>query len=88
MSYPVSAAGFLSFMNGYSVFLGPFVGIMVVDVSSPFSLFPVWPLSQSFCLSCSIGSFIEAGSMSLQCTTRKADIDTFVESYVISSTYL
>ncbi|KAI5117273.1 hypothetical protein M0805_001003 [Coniferiporia weirii] len=26
-----SASGFLSFMNGYSVFLGPFAGIMVTD---------------------------------------------------------
>ncbi|KAL0952723.1 hypothetical protein HGRIS_006956 [Hohenbuehelia grisea] len=26
-----SASGFLSFMNGYTVFLGPFAGIMVVD---------------------------------------------------------
>ncbi|EPQ55779.1 cytosine-purine permease [Gloeophyllum trabeum ATCC 11539] len=26
-----SAAGFLSFMNGYTVFLGPFAGIMVTD---------------------------------------------------------
>lgn len=28
-----SAQGFLSFMNGYTVFLGPFAGIMVTDVS-------------------------------------------------------
>lgn len=28
-----SATGFLSFMNGYTVFLGPFAGIMVTDVS-------------------------------------------------------
>ena len=28
-----SAQGFLSFMNGYTVFLGPFAGIMVADVS-------------------------------------------------------
>ena len=28
-----SAAGFLSFMNGYAVFLGPFAGIMATDVS-------------------------------------------------------
>ena len=27
-----SAQGFLSFMNGYTVFLGPFAGIMVTDV--------------------------------------------------------
>ena len=27
-----SAQGFLSFMNGYTVFLGPFAGIMVADV--------------------------------------------------------
>ena len=29
-----SAQGFLAFMNGYTVFLGPFAGIMVADVSS------------------------------------------------------
>lgn len=28
-----SAQGFLSFMNGYTVFLGPIAGIMVADVS-------------------------------------------------------
>ena len=28
-----SAQGFLAFMNGYTVFLGPFAGIMVADVS-------------------------------------------------------
>ena len=28
-----SAQGFLSFMNGYTVFLGPFAGIMVADVN-------------------------------------------------------
>lgn len=27
-----SAHGFLSFMNGYTIFLGPFAGIMVADV--------------------------------------------------------
>lgn len=30
-----TAQGFLSFMNGYTVFLGPFAGIMVADVSAP-----------------------------------------------------
>ena len=30
-----SAQGFLSFMGGYTVFLGPFAGIMVADVSNP-----------------------------------------------------
>lgn len=30
-----SAQGFLSFMNGYTVFLGPFAGIMVADVGPP-----------------------------------------------------
>ncbi len=29
-----SAQGFLSFMSGYTVFLGPFAGIMVTDVGS------------------------------------------------------
>jgi len=28
-----SATGFLSFMSGYTVFLGPITGIMVTDVS-------------------------------------------------------
>ena len=28
----LSASGFLSFMSGYTVFLGPFAGIMVTDV--------------------------------------------------------
>ena len=28
-----TAQGFLSFMNGYTVFLGPFAAIMVADVS-------------------------------------------------------
>ena len=27
-----SAQGFLTFINGYTVFLGPFAGIMVTDV--------------------------------------------------------
>ena len=27
-----SAQGFLTFMSGYTVFLGPFAGIMVTDV--------------------------------------------------------
>lgn len=34
-----SAQGFLSFMNGYTVFLGPFAGIMVADVSDSSSKF-------------------------------------------------
>ena len=33
-----SAQGFLSFMNGYTVFLGPFAGIMVTDVSLTWSI--------------------------------------------------
>ncbi|TFY79951.1 hypothetical protein EWM64_g4056 [Hericium alpestre] len=32
-----SATGFLSFMNGYTVFLGPIAGIMVTDVRTLFS---------------------------------------------------
>ena len=35
--YVRSAQGFLTFMSGYTVFLGPFAGIMVTDVRfSPF----------------------------------------------------
>ena len=30
-----SAGGFLSFLSGYSVFIGPFAGIMIVDVCCP-----------------------------------------------------
>lgn len=32
MALPYSAQGFLTFMSGYTVFLGPFAGIMVTDV--------------------------------------------------------
>lgn len=32
LTFTTSAQGFLSFMNGYTVFLGPFAGIMVTDV--------------------------------------------------------
>jgi hypothetical protein len=34
-----SATGFLSFMSGYTVFLGPITGVMITDVSLlfPFS---------------------------------------------------
>lgn len=31
-----NATGFLSFMNGYTVFLGPIAGIMIADVSFRF----------------------------------------------------
>lgn len=31
-----NATGFLSFMSGYTVFLGPIAGIMITDVSSLF----------------------------------------------------
>lgn len=33
LSFIDSATGFLSFMDGYTIFLGPFAGIMVTDVS-------------------------------------------------------
>jgi NCS1 family nucleobase:cation symporter-1 len=29
------ASGFLSFLSGYTIFIGPFVGIMIADVSKP-----------------------------------------------------
>lgn len=35
-----SAQGFLNFMNGYTIFLGPFAGIMVTDVR-----FHLWSIS-------------------------------------------
>ena len=34
-----SAQGFLTFMSGYTVFLGPFAGIMVTDVSLPIPIY-------------------------------------------------
>ena len=37
-----NATGFLSFMSGYTVFLGPIAGIMITDVSSLIFLRTVW----------------------------------------------
>ena len=64
-----SATGFLAFMGGYTVFLGPIAGIMVTDVSG----LSLSPLSQgapklvAAALSTSIGSYTAHTSTFPQC---------------------
>jgi len=75
-----SASGFLSFMNGYTVFLGPIAGIMVTDVSIASTL-------EQLILSAninSIGSSIGLMSMFLRCIVLTADTGTHTVSCVIS----
>lgn len=62
-----SATGFLSFMNGYTVFLGPIAGIMVADVRT----IPLLCMYESRAKSlCSTGSSTAVTSMYQPCTTR------------------
>jgi hypothetical protein len=67
-----SAPGFLSFLSGYTVIIGPITGIMLTDVCRLFSLHCQSALS----LPLSIGLFTARGSMFLQCIGLMAGIDT------------
>lgn len=53
-----SAQGFLSFMNGYTVFLGPFAGIMVADV-------------RQFTSPCHVGSILMCVDSTGSCTRAR-----------------
>ncbi|KAG7090689.1 hypothetical protein E1B28_009786 [Marasmius oreades] len=66
------AQGFLSFMSGYTVFLGPFAGIMITDVS--FDLFSV-PLGTTSQIHYSTGLFIDVRWTSRRCTIHEGGID-------------
>lgn len=71
-----SAQGFLTFMSGYTVFLGPFAGIMVTDVSfisSPFLCF-VSLLTVSYLYS--TGWYTSAALTSRRCTSPTGGIGT------------
>ena len=74
-----SAQGFLSFMNGYNVFLGPFSGIMVADVSICALYVPsaVWSLTGLAARS--TGSSTRARLTCLRCTVLMDDTDTDTE---------
>ena len=61
-----TAQGFLSFMNGYTVFLGPFAAIMVADVSAS----NMHANRQDADVVVSIGSCIAARWMSRRCIAR------------------
>lgn len=69
-----SASGFLAFMSGYTVFLGPFAGIMVTDVRLRSVLYARRPLIFDFI--CSIGSSITVELTFHRCTDLTDDIVT------------
>ena len=74
-----NATGFLSFMSGYTVFLGPIAGIMITDVSSLFFfLRRAWLFI--FGLGVSIGSCIAEMLMFRRCIDRTGVINIQVES--------
>lgn len=69
-----SAQGFLTFINGYTVFLGPFAGIMVTDVSTT----PTYPSSSPIDddENISTGSCTSARWTCLRCTDPMDGIAT------------
>ena len=73
-----NATGFLSFMSGYTVFLGPIAGIMITDVSSLIFLRTVWFFNLGFWGS--IGSCIAEILMFHRCIDRTGVTDIQVES--------
>ena len=72
-----SAQGFLAFMSGYTVFSGPFAGIMVTDVCSQLQ---VYDQAFSDFKTLSIGSSIAARLTFHPCTDLTDDIGTLVAS--------
>ena len=77
-----SATGFLSFMSGYTVFLGPITGIMITDVSSHVSfIHPCLSQTVSSLIAAliSIGSYTAHTSMFPQCIDLMGGIGTRME---------
>ena len=79
--YLSSATGFLSFMSGYTVFLGPITGIMITDVSprAPFIHPCLLQKASLIAISVSIGSYAAHTSMFPQCIDLMEGIGIRVE---------
>ena len=90
-----SAQGFLTFMSGYTVFLGPFAGIMVTDVSPLFVFRSLYRISAylfaknfaDWCSLFSIGWYTTARLTSRQCTTLVVGIGIQPDLYVPYALY-